>query len=423
MSNDDATKLPTSSDDDEVVVSFHDEGILVGGNSAAVESYLAQLREAAGRAIQVADVDAASIGNVTGLAIGLTSTFLDSGKYVQLHPDSVQALKNGHRVPGTDGFYRMMTRGDDGRILKQLQWRQVTLGPEAMMSAQMIAVQLALKSAIAQVEEAVRRVEGKVESVLELAQASRAGDVLGNHLTISRMVDSLERYGSLPDAYWDSVAGLGPTLNVTVEQLRDHVRRVLAFFDPKLHVQERAEKLRNAINDNRIGETLSLLVVAEESLYKWQRLSLARIESAQPEHLLRAIDEARELVAHQLREDADIYRSAKEALDRFAKPEAREGFRFLAVRELVKQRSSLGEELDRFAKARRHQVEAWEDFNIPRFLDAANAAIDTARTTTGRMLRAAGQELARFGAQLAEPSRGDEHIDEPQNPKDTRESD
>lgn len=422
MNNDDTSNLPANSDNDEVIVSFHDEGLLIGGDPAAVESYLTRLRTTAGRAIQVAGVDTVSVANAAGPAAGLISTFRDSGKYVQLHPDSLDALKKGNLIPGTDGFHRMMVRADDGRFLAQLQWREVALGPEAMMSAQMIAVQLALTSAIAQVEEAVRRVEGKVESVLELAKARRTGDVLGNHLTISRMVDSLERYGSLPDAYWDSVAGLRPTLNATVEQLRDHVRRILASFDPHLPVQERAEKLRNAINDNLLGETLSLLVVAEESLYKWQRLNLARIETAEPEHLLRAIDEARELVALQLREDADIYRSAKDALDRFAKPEAIEGFHFLAVRELVKQRSSLGEELDRFAKARRHQVEVWEDFNLPKFLDAASAAVDSAKTSTGRMLAAAGQEIARFGARLAESS-GDDHTGERGNSKGTKGSD
>lgn len=421
MNNDDTSYLPASIANDEVVVSFYDEGLLVGGDPVAVESYLARLRATAGRAIQVAGIDAASVGNTTGLAAGLTTTFLDSGRYVQLHPDSLDALKGGSLVPGSDGFYRMMTRADDGQFLTQLQWRPAALGPQAMLSVQMVAVQLALKSAIAKVEDAVRRVEGKVESVLELAKAGRAGDVLGNHLTISRTVESLERYGSLPDAYWDSVAGLGPALNVTVEQLRDHVRRILTNLDPQLPVRERAEKLRNAMNDSRLGETLSLLVVAEESLYQWQRLNLARVESTEPEHLLRAIDEARELVTIQLREDADIYRRAKDALDRFAKPEAIEGFRFFSVRELVTQRSALGDELDRFAKARLHQVETWEDFNIPRFLDAANAAIDTARTSTGRVLRAAGQEIARFGARLAEAP-GSDQAKEPQNLKDTKES-
>ena len=396
----------TETDTDEVVVSFHDEALLLGGDPTAVESYLTRLREVAGQAMRVAGIDSASLANAASRLAGLTSLLADSGKFIQLHPDSLNVLRNGDLIPGSDGFFRMTTRAEDGQFLAHLQWHPALLGPEVMMSAQMIAVQMALKSAVAEVEAAVRRVEDKVESVLEVARAQRAGDVLGNNLTISRMVDSLEKYGSLPDAYWDSVAAVGPALNITVEQLRNHVRRILASFDHTLPVQQRADKLRNAINDNRLGDALSLLVITEESLHKWQRLNLARIESTQPEQLLRAINEARELVDHHLREDVHIYRNAKEVLDRFAKSGAIDGFRFLAVRELARQRCALRDELDSFATARQHQVETWEDFHIPSLLDAAFATIDAATTTTNRVLAVVGRGLVYLGAQLTEPLRG-----------------
>ncbi len=395
----------TGTDTDEVVVSFHDEALLLGGDPAAVESYLTRLRAIAGQAMRVAGIDSASLANAASRLAGLTSLLADSGKYVQLHHDSLNALKDGDLVPGSDGFFRLVTRADDGQFLTHLQWRPAMLGPEAMMSAQMIAVQMALKSAVAEVEDAVRRVEDKVETVLEVARAHRAGDVLGNNLTISRMVDSLEKYGSLPDAYWDSVAVLGPALNVTVEQLRNHVVRILASFDHDLPVQQRAEKLRNAINDNRLGDALSLLVIAEESLHKWQRLNLARIESTQPEQLLRGIDEARELVDHHFREDAHIYQNAKEILNRFAKPEVLDGFRFLSVRDLAKNSCALRHELDNFATARHQQVATWEDFHTPSLLDAAFATIEAAGTITNRALAVMGRGLIFLGAQLAEPLR------------------
>jgi hypothetical protein len=414
VSTSEVSDVSASTDNAEVVVSFQDEALLLGGDPAAVESYLTRLRATAGQAMRVAGIDSASLANAASRLAGLTSVLDNFGMYVQLHPDSLNALTNGNLVPGSDGFFRMTTSADDGQFLAHLQWRPAVLGPEAMVSAQMIAMQMALKSAIAQVEDAVRRVEDKVELVLEVARAHRAGDVLGNNLTISRMVDSLEKYGSLPDAYWDSVAVLGPALNVTVEQLRNHVRRTLASFDHALPVQQRAEKLRNAINDNRLGDTLSLLVIAEEALHKWQRLNLARIGSTQPEQLLRAINEARELIDHHLREDVQIYRNAKEILDRFAKPEAIDGFRFLSVRELAKHACALRDELDNFAKARQHQVETWEDFHIPSLLDAAFATIEAARTTTNRALAVVGRGLVCLGAQLVEPLR-DKRTEEQRN--------
>lgn len=391
-------------DNDEVVVSFQDESLLLGGDPAAVESYLTKLRATAGHAMRVAGIDSASLANAA--IAGLTSLLAESGKYVQLHRDTVDALREGNLVPVSDGFFRLTTGADTGQLLAQLQWRPELLGPEVMLSAQMIAVQMALKSAVAEVEDAVRRVEDKVESVLEVARAQRAGDVLGTSLTISRMVDSLDKYGSLPDAYWDSVAMLGPALNITVEQLRNHVSRILASFDHTLGVQQRASKLRNAIGENRLGDTLSLLVIAEEALHKWQRLNLARIESTQPEQLLRAIDEARELVDHHLREDLDIYRNAKEILDRFGKTAAIDGFRFWAVRELAKQRGALRDELDHFAKARQHQVETWEDFHIPSVLDAAVATLGAAGSITGQALAGVGRGIVWLGAHVVEPFRG-----------------
>ena len=395
----------TDTGTDEVVVSLQDETLLLGGDPAAVESYLARLRAAAGHALRVAGIDSGSLANAASRLAGLTSLLADSGKYVQLHRENLNTLKEANLIPFGDGFFRMTTGADAGELLAPLQWRPAGFGPEAMMSAQMIAVQMALTSAVAQVEDAVRRVEDKVEAVLEVARAQRAGDVLGNSLTISRMVDSLEKYGSLPDAYWDSVAALGPALNVTVEQLRNHVRRTLASFDHTSAVQKRAEKLRNALNDNRLGDTLSLLVIAEGALHQWQRLNLARIESTQPEELLRAVDEARELVDRHLCEDVQIYGNAKEILDQFAKPATLDGFRFFSVRELAKHRGAVRDELDNFAKARQHQVETWADFHIPSVLDAAFATIGAAASTTNRALAVVGRGLVSLGAQLAVPFR------------------
>jgi hypothetical protein len=196
-------------------------------------------------------------------------------------------------------------------------------------------------------------------------------------------------------------------LNVTVEQLRNHVTRLLESFGEDLSVQDRAQKLRRAVVDNRLGETLSLLVVAEESLYKWQRLRLARVEAKQPEHLQRVIDDARELLTHQLAEDGTVYRTAKDLLDSFAKADAIEGFRFLSVRELAKQRSKLREELDRFAEARRHQVEEWAAAETPSVLDAASAVVDAAMESAGKAIGTAGRRLIRVSEYLTEKATTD----------------
>lgn len=373
--SDDIDNLPAPAADGEIVVAMQPEGILVGGDPEAVESYLTRLREAAGHAVQVAGVSKSSLGNATGLLAGVTTMLGQAGKYVQLHPDSIKAIQKYQLIPGTDGFFRMTTLGPDNKFVQQLQWRPTTMGPQTLLSAQMVAVQLALKSAIAEVEDAVRRVEGKVEQVLHLANAERAGDVLGTNAIVNRKVTYLEKHGSLPDADWDAVAGLGPALNITIEQLRNHVNRVLDSLTPELPVQDRAEKLQAVVGNSLIGETLSLLVVAEESLYKWQRVRLARIEATQPDHLPHAIEDARELLMHHLSEDAKVFQQARQAIDAVAKTDAIDGFRFMSVKQLAHDRNELMMDLNAFARARHNQVDVWTALEAPGIRDAAGRVI------------------------------------------------
>ncbi|MEZ0358909.1 hypothetical protein [Mycobacterium sp. SA01] len=394
--------LPAPVEDGDVEVSLQPGGLVVSGEPEAVEAYLSRLRTVAGKTMQVTGINRSSIANAAGLLAGMAGILADTGKYVRLHPDSVNALRVGNWIPGTDGYFRMMTRGDNGLFLQQLQWAPSQITPPQMLAVQLIATQLALKSAVADVEKAVRRVEGKVESVLNIAQATRAGDVLGNHLSIRRATDFIEKHGELPDADWDALAGLGPTLNVTVEQLRNHVARVLDSFDPELPVQERAAKLAAAVDDKQFGETLSLLVVAEDALYRWQLLRLNRVGQKEPQHRQRVIDDLNELLAHQLAEDGRLYREAKSLLDEFAKPAPMEGFRFQKVRELAKYRSTLRDELDGFAAARRHQVEEWSNVETPGVLDAAEAVVDAIADSALKAVGAAGQRLIRMGEYLAE---------------------
>lgn len=398
MVSDDATPAENSEIDDlpavipregEVAVSVQAEGLLVAGDPAEIESYVERIQGIVGHAVGVAGVDKASLGNTTGLAAGAAAFLGQSAKFVQLHPESVKAIQKGQLIPGTDGFYRMMTRGADKKFVSQLQWKNANLTPTRMMSLQMVAVQLALKSAIAEVEESVQRVEGKVEEVLRLAHANRSGDVLGDRVTIDRMVAYLDRHGSFSDADWDAIAGIGPALNRTVEQLRHHADRTLRSFDPAKPIQDRAEFIVNAVQNNQLGETLSLLVVAQESLFKWQRLRLARVEATQPEHVQQVLDDARDLLARQLAEDGALFQRARDILEAVAKTEAIDGLRFWSVSGLERSLPALRQDLDRFAKSRRAQMHEWSEFKAPSARDGASAAIDLVSNTATKGLEAA----------------------------------
>ncbi|ODQ90967.1 hypothetical protein BHQ18_09400 [Mycolicibacterium flavescens] len=374
------------------------EGLLVGGDPEAVGSYLQRIKEATSNAVDVVGVNRASVGNATGLLAGVTSLLGQSGKFVQLHPDSFKAIRTQNLVPGdSSDYYRMMTRGADGKFLQQLQWKPVSVNPSQLVPAQMMAVQFALKAAIHEVEVAVLRVEGKVEQVLQLAQANRSGDVLGDRASVDRMIAYLEKHGSLSDADWESIAAVGAALSRTVEQLRNHAVRTLKAFDANLPIRERAGLINRAVANDQLGETLSLLVVAQDALFKWQRLRIARVESTQPEHLPKVLDDARELIAHQMAEDGALYRRARDVLDGVATTKTTDGLAFWAVAGLSRDLPFLRADLDNFARARRTQAEDWRDFHAPHFLEAASAVLGAAADTAGRALNAAGGGISRVG--------------------------
>jgi hypothetical protein len=307
----------------------------------------------------------------------------------------MEAIRAGSLIPGDPGFFRMTTVGSGGQFLQQLQWRPVSLNPTQMLSVQMIAVQMALKMAIAEVNESIERVEGKVESVLKLAEADRIGDVRGQYATVVRMTRNLDRTGVLPATDWDSVASLGPDLMVVVERLRAHIERTLDDFDSSKPVQERAEVLKRAVEEKSIGETLNLLILAEESLNNWQRLRVARVQDVEPQHRQQVVDDAFDLLATQVALDGNLYRRAADVLESYRHTKAIDGFRFWSVRDIANHSKSLKDGLDAFARARRNQLEEWQEVATPSVGDAASRVYEVASDHTDRALDAAGEGVSK----------------------------
>lgn len=392
---------PTGSSQ-ELAISVTDEGMLVDGPPEAVESYLAKIRAAAGQPVAVAGVSKGAVGNLAGLAGGAASAFAQNGQFVQLSAKSMEAIRSGNLVAGDPGYFRMTTVDGAGQFLEQLQWRRVSLGPTEMLSVQMIAVQMALKMAITEVNDSVKRVEGKVESVLKLVAANRIGDVRGHYSTVERMTSRLDRTGVLPATDWQSIASLGPDLVVTVEGLRAHVMSTLDTFDASQPVQERAETLERAVEDNRLGETLNLLIVAEESLNKWQRLRLARVQDVEPEHREQIVEDAFDLLATQVAEDGRLYLRAAEVLDSYGRTNRIDGFRYWSVRDVAKHTKKLRDDLDSFARARRHQLAEWQEHSTPSVMDAASHVIEVASEYSEPALDAAKEGIANVRNFLSE---------------------
>jgi len=159
--------------------------------------------------------------------------------------------------------------------------------------------------------------------------------------------------------------------------------------------------MHRVVHDNKLIDSLHLLVVAEESLYKWQRLLVGRVAATEPEHRQQVIEASRQLLAHHMIEDGKLYRAAKTAIDNAAQRTEVDGIRYRSVRRLTDDRNTLRQALDDFARARRRQAETWEDLAVPTPLQAVSATVDKALETTGQALTGIGQQLVDLGGALA----------------------
>lgn len=409
----------------ELDVVVEPEGLLVAGDPDIVEGYLQRLRGIAGDAFTVSGIGKTNALNAGAGAAGMLSNVLTRGQFVQLSPESMKALRLHRVVPGSNGYNRMMVTDKAGLFKQQLQWKSVSLTPTAALSVQLIAVQVALMSALAEVSESIARVEDKVDQMLTMLAANRVGDVVGRNAMVRRVSESYEKTSVFPETDWDSIASLGPDLVVDVERLRAHVRRTLEGFDESKAVQIRADYLHRAVGDNRLGESLHLLVIAQDSLYRWQRLRIARVSLVEPAHLAHVVSDARDLMAEQLRNDVALVTQAGGVLASYAKMNRLDGFRWQSTANLKNDSEQLQRDLDAFAAARRHQIAEWSEYARPTVGDALSEVGDRAvhlGSIAGRGVGAAALTVGRFGRGIGAFARASREAEPVEVRRDTEQS-
>ncbi|MCZ4080286.1 hypothetical protein O1W68_20265 [Rhodococcus sp. H36-A4] len=400
---DNALPEPFSADDQDflassgIAVSVEPEGVLVSGNVDAVEGYLARIKDLAGGAVQVSGIDKVSLAAAAAVAGGVASSTAQYGQFVRLSPDSLSMLKSYRVLPGAPGWNRMMVVDSSHKFRGQMQWQNVSMTPTRALSLQLLAVQIALQTAVQSVADAVERVQGTVDKILVLAEASRVGDVVGNHAALSRIAKVHGETGALPTADWESIAPLGPALEVGIERLREHAKRTVAGFDALKPVQDRASYLKNAVGDKRLGETLQLLVIAEQSLYLWQKMRIERVRVTEPEYLQTVVQSARGLLLEHFERDGDLLLHARGELASYAAIKPLEIIRWMSTNDLKRDMTSLRQDLDGFASARGSQVAGWIEHEDPSVGDALAEVGNRAKAVGGAAV-AIGSKAADIGA-------------------------
>jgi hypothetical protein len=344
-------------------------GVLVTGEQSAVSAYTAQLRRQAnqwGHPVTVSE-----LADVGAAATALSSFAASSRAYVQLSQRSTELLRQHQMIPGQTGeFFQGAVRGAQGKFAGTLEFQPISFGPSQAAALQLAAATVALRVAVENVQQAVERVEGKVDELLARARANDIGPVAARHAVLTEMTATLDRDGSLLSTDWDTVQHLGVSVPGAIETLRRYVVAQVDVLDADAGAQDRTRRLRSVVDGGQIGLMLQLLVLAEDSYYQWQRLRLERVRLVEPAHLAGVIARANEQLTTDLRRDSEMMEMLHDKLTTYAAQRPLERLHPLAARDLQANIMSLRQDLEAFAAARRVQVSEWSELTRPTLSDA-----------------------------------------------------
>lgn len=134
------------------------------------------------------------------------------------------------------------------------------------------------------------------------------------------------------------------------------------------------EVLRASPCAARSCRALQLLVVAQKSLFLWQRLRLEQVRVTEPEHFEQTIASARNILCEQYRADVDLVVGLRELLTTHTVLKTPEAHHKLVSRSLTKHRRELESMLDQFVQARNLQPATWEGCDHATIAEAMIAA-------------------------------------------------
>ena len=337
---------------DEVTLFLDDDGgLLVRGGSHAVDAVLAGLLTPG--EIEVHRRTASRVADVAAVGASALAVAATAQEYLRPSAESLEKLSRfGAQTDGT-GALRGFVRGDGGKFAGQLSFESVSFGAEQALALQTAAVSMALRSAIANVEAAVERVEGKVSDIQRRLGAKEIGDVVGAYRRLDRVVTATTRRGHLLDADWDAVAGAGLDLDRALEAMRAYVTRTINAIDPDAGLPKREGAVKDLNDPDGVAGTLHLILIAEQALHLWEYLRLERVRQTDPEHVESAIAEARGSLRTQRALDEGLVTAAVARIERVRTIDPLEVHHLFAIPGMEKASDRALDELQEFAEAAR----------------------------------------------------------------------
>lgn len=384
-------ETPTLSPETDLMVIADEFGTAVVGTDDAIEQFCRQW-----------DTPLASMTTAPNDTLARMSAELFSAKTVSVGYAIGTQMQRRFAAQSTAGttvtFHRMVRDTATGKIVSHAR---IAPPPAAAAlspaTAALAGLEMAISAQFDRIDEHLDRIEDAVDEILRLASAQRLGDVYGHHRLLARRVQALTDGDALTATDWSSIAALGADLEVGVERLRFHAQKLLDSLDADASPGTRADQLADVLRKGRLLETLQLLIVAQQSLFLWQRLRLVQVQTIEPHHLEQTVTSARATLSDQHTADTDLAARLRQVLDHHAVLSPSEAHHKLAGRALTKHRDALAAMVEAFIAARNLQVEQWTGARHATLGEAWSAA----RVRTGAAVIAGRRRLARGATTVA----------------------
>lgn len=211
------------------------------------------------------------------------------------------------------------------------------------------------------------------------------------------MAGILDGTGRLRAADWESVRGLGDVLADRAERLHAHAGRLLDGLAVDAPAQDRVACLQQAVATDRLGETLQLLVLVEDSLNLWQRLRLEQVRTTEPDRLEHERATIGTSLAGRVERDVALLLRARARLASYAGLTPFELVRWLSSARVKRDIARFRTDLDDVAAAFGSAAQ--------RALEAEDPAVAENLVELGKPVRAAGGALGESARTLGDSAR------------------
>lgn len=266
--------------------SFNEVGIHVSGGTAVlagdpdlISTLLSRLDIDPNQARKVGRGIADLVAAATGLGAVMT---VSDGSWVQLTPKSQMRLVELAKFnPSPEGVFSGAIRGTKGQIDSFAQFTTGGMNPVVMSNIAMLTAMMALRSAVAQLEELAQAMDVKLDRLLEDNRARALGDVQGLTQVLLRAFELYEEIGRITDTAWSQIAGHATAL----AQASSHALAQIENLTGSLNARAFVDKVKAAENtaDNELRSWLVILAACQANQQRLETLELVHLRQRDPE--------------------------------------------------------------------------------------------------------------------------------------------